>query len=234
MYRAADDLTAWDGCRRGGRTEPPARQVRPVGYPIVVRQCAGLPGRGGSLGIEVFDVARGKKDNVFGNVRHPVADPLEVVGREDHPRPALDVFRIRSHETHDLVVGPMEEVVDQVVLSSDLARLIDVHVHQSAKHTLHLPRSQVTHLGQIDVTLEGRMRCQPATLLCDGRRVVADALQLVRYVVQGQQESQIARDRRLGCDATWRWTSLTWRSATITATAASSSCVTRAVSEARI
>ena len=44
------------------------------------------------------------------------------------------------------------------------------------------------------------MRCQPATLLCDGRRVVADALQLVRYVVQGQQESQITRDRRLGCD----------------------------------
>ena len=61
-------------------------------------------------------------------------------------------------------------------------------------------RRELAHRGQVDVLLERRLRGQLANLLGDGRGVVADPLELVRHVVERQQEPQVARDRGLRRD----------------------------------
>ena len=65
-----------------------------------------------------------EEHDVLGDVRHPVADPLEVMRGEQDPRPRLDVARVRAHQLEHLVEDRVVQVVDLVVEGRDLARAL--------------------------------------------------------------------------------------------------------------
>src|SRR3954452_8949988 len=72
------------------------------------------------LRIEVLDVAGHEVDDILGDVRGPVADPLEVMRRDDDPRAPLDVCRVGAHELADLVERSVVQAVDLVFLHGDV------------------------------------------------------------------------------------------------------------------
>ena len=60
--------------------------------------------------------------------------------------------------------------------------------------------AELAHARQVHVLLERRLRRELASLLGHRRRVVAHPLQLVRHVIEREQEAQVAGDRLLGGD----------------------------------
>ena len=82
-----------------------------------------------------------------------VADPLEVVRRDDDPRPALDVGRIGAHELDDLVEGRVVQPVDLVVLDGDLAGRDGVDVDERAQDAVDEDGAALGHLRQVDVVV---------------------------------------------------------------------------------
>src|SRR5688500_11289969 len=97
--------------------------------PSASARCCGRTGTGRAAArprpaapswVEVFHLAGREVNDVLGDVRDPVADPLEVVRREEDPRPALDVGRVGAHQVHDVREYLVVEMVDLVVARGDL------------------------------------------------------------------------------------------------------------------
>ena len=85
--------------------------------------------------------------------------------RDDDPRPAFHIGRIRAHQLDHLIEGFVVEPIDLVVQDGDLARRDRVDVDEGAQHAVDQDGRLLGHRRQIDVVLQGRLRGKLQDLL---------------------------------------------------------------------
>ena len=120
--------------------------------------------------------------------------------RDQQASGPFDILGIGLALADELIHGTMVVRVDRVVLAGDRAGGACVRVHERPSDVGQDPRGQAPHLGDPDVLGKGRVRCHVPDSLGDVRDRVADPFELVGDVVERQEVSQVARDRRLGRD----------------------------------
>src|SRR2546423_13139936 len=74
-----------------------------------------------------------KENDVFGDVGHPVGDPLQVLGEEEKDGGALHVGRVLDHEADQLVPDLVIQDVNVVVALGDGASAILVRLDHSTQ-----------------------------------------------------------------------------------------------------
>src|SRR6202011_1929559 len=147
---------------------------------------------------QLHDPSGVEEDDVFGDIRHPVGDPLQVLGEEEQDGRPLHVYRLLHHEAAQLVPDLVVERVDLVVAFSDGARAILVGLDHRAQDLVHLRFGDRGHLGQVDVGFELRQVVEPERGPGDAYGMVAHPLQLEHHVLKADDQTQVAGHRLLG------------------------------------
>src|SRR6476620_2433822 len=147
--------------------------------------------------VQLFDLAGDHVDDVFADVRHTVADALQVVRGEEQARRRLHTRGVGGHNGDQLGERGAILRVDLVVTLADLARLLDVDIHERLNTKAYLLDDEIADVNKL---LQGRNRLVLADtqrLFGDADRLVTHALQFIDDELDGDEFAHVARDRRL-------------------------------------